>query len=169
VGPISLSTTIDAPRERVFEFLCDLAARPSWTDHFAKDYRIERIAATGVGAAARFRLHAPAGVRYMETVIAEAEAPYRIVEHARGGRLDRIAMRIVWEIREGPTTELTLTFWTLPGTTFDRVREVGRSRWWRRRWSKALRRLSAVVESGAEVPRVQAAGGDRLPSGVGPG
>ena len=166
MGPISLSTTIDAPRERVFEFLCDLAARPSWTDHFAKDYRIERIPATGVGAAARFRVDAPAGVKYMETVIAEADPPYRIVEHARGGRLDRIAMRIVWEIREGPTTELTLTFWTVPGTMIDRVREVGRSRWWRRRWSKALRRLGSVIESGEEVPRVQAAGGDRLPSGV---
>ena len=167
MGPISLSTTIDAPRERVFEFLCDLAARPSWTDHFAKEYRIERIPATGVGAAARFRADGPAGVKYMETVIAEAESPYRVVEHARGGRLDRIAMRIVWEIREGPTTELTLTFWTMPGSIFDRIRETGRTRWWRRRWSKALRRLGAVIESGAEVPRVEAAGADRLPSGVG--
>ena len=166
MGPISFSTTIDAPRERVFEFLCDLAARPSWTDHFAKDYRIERIPATGVGAAARFRVNGPAGVKYMETVIAEAEPQHRIVEHARGGRLDRIAMRIVWEIREGPTTELTLTFWTVPGTMIDRIREVGRSRWWRRRWSKALRRLGSVIESGEEVPRVEAAGGDRLPSGV---
>src|SRR3954453_14562210 len=167
MGPISLSTTIDAPRERVFDFLCDLSVRPSFIDHFAKDYRIERIPAAGVGAAARFRVDGPAGVKYMETVIAETERPYRVVEHARGGRLDRIAMRIVWEIREGPTTEVTLTFWTIPGSKFDRIREVGRARWWRRRWSKALRRLGPVVESGAEVPRVEAAGADRLPSGVG--
>ena len=166
MGPISLSSTIDAPRERVFEFLCDLAARPSWTDHFVKDYRIERIPATGVGAAARFRVDGPAGVKYMETVIAEAERPYRVVEHGRGGRLDRIAIRIVWELREAPTTEVTLTFWTIPGSPIDRIREVGRTRWWRRRWSKALRRLGTVLESGAEVPRVQPAGGDRLPSGV---
>ena len=34
MGPISVKTPIDAPRERVYEFLCDLANRPSFTDHF---------------------------------------------------------------------------------------------------------------------------------------
>jgi uncharacterized protein YndB with AHSA1/START domain len=166
VGPITLTIPVDSPRERVFDFISDLAIRPSWTDHFAGGYRLERISATGVGAGARFRVDAPAGVRYMETVIAEAERPYRIVEHARGGRLDRIPMRIVWELQEGPTTTLTLTFWTAPTTHFDRIREVGRARWWRRRWGRALRRLRELVESGAEVPRVEVAGADRLPTGA---
>jgi uncharacterized protein YndB with AHSA1/START domain len=98
VGPISLSTSIDAPRERVFDVICDLAVRPAWTDHFAHDYRLERIPATGQGAAARFRADAPAGVRYQEMVIAEVDRPYRIVEHGRGGRLDHIPMRLVWEL-----------------------------------------------------------------------
>ena len=30
-------------------------------DHFAREYRLERITATGQGAAARFRVDAPAG------------------------------------------------------------------------------------------------------------
>jgi uncharacterized protein YndB with AHSA1/START domain len=166
VGPITLTIPIDAPRERVFDFISDLAIRPSWTDHFARDYRLERIPAVGVGAGARFRVDAPAGVRYMETVIAEAERPHRIVEHGRGGRLDRIPMRILWELREGPTTTLTLTFWTAPTTHLDRIREIGHTRWWRRRWGRALRRLRELVESGAEVPRVEVAGGDRLPTGA---
>jgi uncharacterized protein YndB with AHSA1/START domain len=164
VGPISLDTSIDAPRERVFDFICDLAIRPSWIDHFASDYRLERIQARGQGAAARFRVDAPAGVRYMETVIAEADRPYRVVEHGRGGRLDRVPMRIVWELEEGPTTRLTLTFWTSPASAFDRIRELGRTRWWRRRWKRALRRMGEQIESGTVAPPTGVAGADRVPA-----
>jgi uncharacterized protein YndB with AHSA1/START domain len=163
VGPISLTTSIDAPRERVFEFICDLGTRQGWIDHFASEYRLVRVEAKGQGAGARFRVDAPAGVRYMETVIAEAERPYRVVEHGRGGRLDRIPIRTVWELVEGPTTTLTLTFWTSPPSAFDRVRELGHTRWWTRRWSKALRRMQEIIESGEALPRTEVAGGDRLP------
>jgi uncharacterized protein YndB with AHSA1/START domain len=164
VGPITVTTSIDAPRERIFDFICDLATRPSWIDHFASDYRVERIPASGRGAAARFRVDAPAGIRYMETVIAEADRPYRLVEHARGGRLDHIPMRLVWELEAGPTTTVRLTFWTVPPSIFDRIRETGRERWWRRRWTKALMRMRDLIETGAQVPRVEIAGGDRVPS-----
>jgi hypothetical protein len=163
VGPISLTTSIDAPRERVFEFICDLGTRQGWIDHFASEYRLVRVEAKGQGAGARFRVDAPAGVRYMETMIAEAERPYRVVEHGRGGRLDRIPIRTVWELEEGPTTTLTLTFWTSPPSAFDRVRELGHTRWWTRRWSKALRRMQEIIESGEALPRTEVAGGDRLP------
>ena len=143
--------------------ICDLGARQSWIDHFASEFRLARIASQGLGAAARFRVDAPAGVRYMETVIAEADRPFRVVEHGRGGRLDHIPIRTVWELEEGPTTTVRLTFWTNPPSAFDRVRELGRSRWWRRRWSRALRRLRELIESGAAAPRTEVAGGDRLP------
>lgn len=161
MGPISLTVSIDAPRERVFDFICDLAVRPTWIDHFAGEYRLERIDARGKGAAARFRIDAPAGIRYMETVIAEAARPYRIVEHGRGGRLDRVPIRLVWELHEGQTTTVVLTFWTLPPSHLDRVRELGRERWWRRRWSKGLRRMRELIESGAAPARLEVAGGDR--------
>jgi len=164
VGPITVTTSIDAPRERVFDFICDLATRPSWIDHFASDYRLARIPASGRGAAARFRVGAPAGVEYMETVIAETDRPHEVVEHARGGRLDRTPIRLVWEIEAGPTTTVRLTFWTAPPSIFDRIREIGRERWWRRRWVRALSRMRELIESGDAVPRVEIAGGDRVPS-----
>ena len=164
MGPISLTISIDAPRERVFDFICDLGVRASWTDHFATEFRLERIPAQGAGAAARFRVDAPAGVRYMETVIAEADRPFRVVEHGRGGRLDHIPIRTVWELEEGPTTTVTLTFWTVPPSAFDHAREFGRSRWWRRRWNKALRRMQELIETGAAASRTEVAGGDRLPT-----
>jgi uncharacterized protein YndB with AHSA1/START domain len=164
MGPISLITNVDAPRERVFDSICDLATRPSWTDHFIREYRLQRIPAAGLGAAARFRVDAPGGIRYMETVIAEADRPQRVVEHGRGGRLDRIPIRAVWELKGGagsPTT-LTLTFWTEPTELVDRLRGMRGSRWWHRRWAQALRRLREQVESGAEpAERVRVAGGDR--------
>ncbi|MGA8217909.1 MAG: SRPBCC family protein [Solirubrobacterales bacterium] len=166
MGPISLTTSIDAPRERVFDFICDLGIRQSWTDHFASGYRLERIPAQGLGAGARFRVDAPAGVRYMETVIAETERPFRVVEHGRGGRLDHIPIRTVWELEEGPTTTVRLTFWTSPPTASDRVRGLGRSGWWKRRWSKALKRMRELIESGATAPRTEVAGADRLPTAV---
>jgi uncharacterized protein YndB with AHSA1/START domain len=161
VGPLSLKVSIDAPRERVFDEICDLGVRPSWIDHFASEYRLARIPATGRGAAARFRVDAPAGIRYMETVISEADRPYRVVEHCRGGRLDRVPIRMVWELSGGPTTDVTLTFWTEPPSAFDRLRERGRERWWRRRLGKMLRRMREQIESGAEAPRTGVAGGDR--------
>ncbi len=164
MGPLSHTISIDAPREQVFDFICDLGTREAWTDHFASDYRLERIDASGRGAAARFRVDAPAGVRYMETVIAEADRPFRVVEHGRGGRLDHIPIRIVWELEEGPITTVTLTFWTSPPSAIDRVREIGRSGWWKRRWGKALRRMQQLIESGAGAQRTEVAGGDRLPT-----
>jgi uncharacterized protein YndB with AHSA1/START domain len=164
VGPFTVTVSIDAPRERVFDFICDLAIRPGWIDHFAHDYRVARIPSAGRGAAARFRVDAPAGVRYMETVIAETDRPFRVVEHGRGGRLDRIPIRLVWELEAGPTTTVRLSFWTAPPSHFDRIREIGRERWWRRRWTRALARMRDLIESGADVPRVEIAGGDRVPS-----
>jgi uncharacterized protein YndB with AHSA1/START domain len=165
MGPISLSTAVDASREEVFGFIVDLSNRPAWTDHFVSDYRLERIPAAGLGAAARFRVDAPAGMRYMETVIAEVDRPHKIVEHGRGGRWDRIPIHTTWELKEGDgVTTVVLNFWTRPDDLIGRAREFGRSRWWRRRWSKALRRMRELIESGAETPRMEVAGADRLPA-----
>jgi uncharacterized protein YndB with AHSA1/START domain len=167
VGPISLTATIDAPRERVFDLIVDLARRPSWTDHFLSDYRLERIPPVGEGAAARFRIDAPGGITYMETVIARAERPHRVVESGRGGRLDRIPCQALWELSEGPGgTTVVFTFRTEPAAIVDRLRELGRGGWWRRRWKRALQRLRELIESGADAaaPRERIAGGDRVPA-----
>lgn len=159
--PISLSVLVDAPRERVFDFISDLNRRPSWTDHFLHDPHLERIEAAGQGAAARYRVGAP-GIGQMDTVIAEAERPLKIVEQGHGGRLNRTALKTVWELTEGPgaVTTVNLTFWMEP------PRRRG-GRWWRRRWKKALRRLSDEIESGAEAsPKIGVAGGNRQLTGI---
>src|SRR5256885_6985738 len=96
MGPISVTRAIDAPRERVFDLLFDLANRPAFTDHFIGDLRLERFESAGVGAAARMRIER--GGLWLETVIVEAERPYRILERGKGGRLDPIPLLTASEI-----------------------------------------------------------------------
>lgn len=166
MGPVSAEITIDAPRERVFDFICDLGRRPGWIDHFGSDYRLERLEPVGVGAAARYRAGAPGGLDRLDTVIARAQRPHRIDEHGRGGRSNRIGVRTVWELEggEGSPTEVRVSFWTEPPTFLHRIRELRAPGWWRRRWERALRRLRDQLESPelAAEP-VALAGADRQP------
>jgi uncharacterized protein YndB with AHSA1/START domain len=166
MGPLSAETTIDAPRERVWEVVADLANRPAFCDHFQHEFRLQRLDSRGVGAAARFRVDAPRMGVWMETVIGEADEPHRLFESGRGGRLDRIPVFTVWELAPGAgtTTEARVTFWTQPSHPLDRLRErLGASRWFRRQWSRSLERLKALAESGAPIERVGVAGADLLP------
>lgn len=165
MGPISVKKPIDAPRERVFEFLCDLANRPAITDHFAREFRLQRLESSGVGAAARFRVTGPA--LWMETVIEEVSPPHRILERGRGGRLDRIPIATSWEVVESGARgcEVTVTFQTEPSQALDRLRErLGAERFYRRQWSLALSRLKELMESGRPPSRVVVAGADRQPA-----
>jgi hypothetical protein len=166
MGPVSANIAIDLPRERVFDFVSDLANRPGFTDHFIQEMRLERLPSSGVGAAARFRVEPPLSTLWMETVIEEVERPYRIFERGRTGRFDRIPAFTVWELIAAPgaRTEVALHFWTEPSHPGDRLRErFGAERWYRRQWSRALERLKDVLESGRQVERVAVAGADRIP------
>lgn len=166
--PVSAELTIDAPRERVFALLCDLARRPAFTDHFLTEYRLERVNPVGVGAAARFRL-GDSGT-WLDTVIEEAEPPHVVRECGRGGRTNRLPVFTVWELAEGPNAagcELRVTLWGEPANVFDRIRNpLGRSGPLRRDLQRTLRRLKELVETDAEIAPITVAGGDRLPSFV---
>jgi uncharacterized protein YndB with AHSA1/START domain len=164
--PVSARTTIDAPRERVFELICDLSRRPAFTDHFLSEYRLGRVDPVGEGASARFRLR-ESGV-WLDTVIEDAKPPQRLRERGHGGRSNRVPTFTVWELAEGPSAhscEVTVTFWTEPATPIDRARELlAPSRAFRRDWRRALARLKHLVEADGPVPRVGVAGGELLPT-----
>jgi hypothetical protein len=165
MGPISVTKAIDAPREPIFDLLSDLADRPAFTDHFIGELRLERFESAGVGAAARMQIER--GGLWMETVIVEAERPYRILEQGKGGRLDRIPILTAWEIVEGPSAAgsvVTLRFGTEPSHPVDRMHELWRGeRYFRRQWSTALTRLRDLIESGQPGKRASIAGGARVP------
>lgn len=167
--PVHASVAIDAPRERVFDFVVDLANRPAFTGHFKHEFRLEGLDSVGVDAAARFRVGAPFNSLWMETVIVEVEPPYLIVERGRCGRADRIPVVTSWELVTGPgaLTTVSVAFWTEPSHPLDRIREhLGSAGFFRRQWQRALQRMRDLLESGSEVERVGTAGANRHPTGV---
>ena len=162
--PVSAEAAIDAPRAAVFALLDDLSARPSFTDHFMHSYRLLRIEPVGVGAGARF--DCPAGGGWMDSIIVESEAPHRLVERGRGGRLNRVPIVTEWLLTDTPGTggcEVQVTFTTEPERLFDKLRDRRISeRKLARGWRTALRRLRDIAEAGEEPRRVAVAGADRI-------
>lgn len=166
MGPISVTVPIDAPRERVFAVISDLANRPSFLGETVEDFRLARLDSAGVGAAARFRF--ADGGPWVATAIDEVEPPHRLFERGRTGRLDRIPAFTAWELVEGAGPggcELTVSYWTQPTHPADRVadRLRGGERRLRRGWRAALRRLKELVESEQPLERLTVGGGDRIP------
>jgi uncharacterized protein YndB with AHSA1/START domain len=171
MGPVSAEIEIDAPRERAFETIGDLAKRPSFTDHFIVDFHLTRIGSRGIGAGARFRFAQPLRSVWMDTAITELEEPHKIVERGRGGRSNRIPATTVWELLEGGGSliRVRVSHWTEPSNPFDKALEAmtGASLWQQRGWSEALRRLRDQLESEAPTPtRVAVAGGNRHETGI---
>jgi uncharacterized protein YndB with AHSA1/START domain len=170
MGPVSAEVEIDVPRERAFEFVADLASRPSFTDHFVSGFHLTRIESSGVGAGARFRFDVPLHRIWTDTTIVELDAPHRIVEHGCGGRGNRVPSTTVWELTEGlgSLTRVRVSFWTEP-SHIERAKEalVAAPARYERGWREAMRRLRDLLEAGTPAEgRVTVAGGNRYATGI---
>ena len=171
MGPISAEIEIDAPRERVFATIADLALRPSFTDHFLTGFHLTRLDSTGVGAGARFRVASPLRSVWMDTTIAELEPPHKLVERGRGGRANRIPVTTVWELTEGAglLTKVRLSRWTEASNPVDRAVELAaaNSVWEQRGWRQALQRLRDQLESNEDaLAPLAVAGGNAHATGI---
>jgi uncharacterized protein YndB with AHSA1/START domain len=148
MGPLSTEIEIDVPREEAFAALADLSARLSFTDHFLTDFHLTRIDAEGVGAGARFRVSAPLRKVWMDTTIVALEAPFRVIEEGRGGRVNRIPNHTVWELTEaaGGLTAVRVSHWTEP-RPLDRGLELlsAGSMFQARGWRECCPRCAAVT------------------------
>jgi len=165
--PVTVQTSIAAPREAVFDYVGDLAGRVAYSDHYMKDVHLTRPRSSGKGAAARFKLDAPGAAQWAEIVIVEAERPRRIVEEGRIGRLGRSRFSAVYELlsEEEGLTRVELTISTEPGTRLDALKEVlGGRRWVARQSKVALDRLRMIFEqeSSAPLARTRVAGYEPL-------
>jgi uncharacterized protein YndB with AHSA1/START domain len=164
VGPVSASLFIDASRERVFDLLVDMSARPAFTGHFAEGFQLLREQPVGLGAGARMRVDDAGG--WLDTVIEEADAPHRLIERGRGGALNRVPNITEWRLTPSPGPsgcEVSVTFWTEPQLLVDKLRDRRNSgRRLGRDLKRALERLRAIAEDDAPPERIRIAGGDRL-------
>jgi uncharacterized protein YndB with AHSA1/START domain len=171
MGPVSAEIEIDAPRERVFSVLADLARRPSFTDHFLSGFHLTRIDSSGVGAGARFRVGSPLRSVWMDSAIVEVESPHKLIERGRGGRSNRIPSTTVWELTEGSgsLTKVRVSHWTEPSNPVDRTVEAvsGSAGSAQRGWREALRRLRDQLENGEAAPApIAVAGGNAHATGI---
>lgn len=152
VDTITVSTTIAKPREEVFEYLADIANHSEFTDHYLVAWRLTRADSYGLGAGARFRIKAPLSrFGWGDMTFAELQPPYRIVEHGRGGKYNRIRMLGTYTLSPaaGGTTKVEYTFETEPPLLSDRLMEaLGGRAWTRRQAAKAMRRLRSILEEG---------------------
>jgi uncharacterized protein YndB with AHSA1/START domain len=154
VEPFTVSTTIAKPRELVYEYLADIANHAEFSDHYLVDWHLTRIDPYGPGAGARFRIKAPMNrFAWADFTFAEMQAPFRIVEHGRGGKYNRIRMLGTYTLSAGPggTTKVQYTYETEPSQLSDKLMETfgGRS-WARRKAAKAMRRLRSILEEGRD-------------------
>jgi uncharacterized protein YndB with AHSA1/START domain len=152
MDPVTVSTTIDRPREEVFAYLADIANHPEFSDHYLVDWRLTREQSFGRGAGARFRYKAPLNrFNHADVTLIEVDAPRRIVEAGRGGKYNRTRLRGVYELEPGAggATRVTYMLETRPGMLSDRIMEsLGFRRWVRSKSGRALRRLRSILEDG---------------------
>jgi uncharacterized protein YndB with AHSA1/START domain len=167
--PVSASTTISAPREKVFDYVADLSGRVAFSDHYMKDLRLARANSEGLGAAARFRIDPPFGREWAEISVVECDHPRRIREEGRVGREGRTRLFIIYDfLPEGHgSTRVELTAWSEPATRFDAFKEsFGAHGWLERQLRTALARLRMIFENPPSEPlaRTSVAGYEPLKS-----
>ena len=152
--PVALDTYISAPREEVFDFVADIAARPSWMDHFQSEFHLTRPRTAAQGSAARYRTDPPFQRQlYSDLAIVELDRPRRIFEEGVQGRLNRGRVQIVWDFYdEGPRqTKVEFEMRTEPGGRIQQIAEsFGTRGYYKRQYATALERLRIIFEERPE-------------------
>jgi uncharacterized protein YndB with AHSA1/START domain len=150
VDPFTVSATISLPREEVFEYLANIANHAEFSDHYLIDWHLTREDPYGRGAGARFRIKAPlTRFNWGDMTFAEVEPPYKIIEHGRWGKFNRIRMLGTYTLSPGPagTTKVEYTLETVPVMPSDQLMEaLGGRVWSKRQAAKAMRRLRSILE-----------------------
>jgi uncharacterized protein YndB with AHSA1/START domain len=159
MNPIRAHVIISAPREKVYELISDLSARPAWCGHYQRDYHLTRPRASGEGAGARFMVKTPFARTWVELVIVEANAPGLLREQLRLSRLGRTPGYAEYElVPVGRNTRVELMLWTEPATRVDAFKEsIGGRRSLGRQVRKSLKRLRTILEEQGEKPLERAA------------
>ncbi len=149
--PITISRTVDAPREQVFTYLVDVANHAEFSDHYLRDFRLERLDSTGVGASASWRMDFPLARTWGDAAITAVDPPHLIVLEGRSGRIGRVTTRAEYRLvaADHGMTRVEYRFETQPRTGVDRLKEaVGMRGWLRRKAGRGLGRMARALEDG---------------------
>jgi uncharacterized protein YndB with AHSA1/START domain len=83
--PVSVSTEVPQPPERVFDLIDVLANHERFTDHFLLDWDVTGPS-RGVGAKARMRVKSPGPDAWLDMEVVEADPPRSTTEESVSGR-----------------------------------------------------------------------------------
>jgi len=145
--PVTVSTTINRPRDEVYELLDDISAHEAFTDHFLVDWRLTRDDPRGVGAG--IRVKGTVGP-HRETVITVVEStPDRIVEQGRSGKDLKRRTTGTYTLAATGTggTDVTFTLEIEPAGLGDRLQGPMMRAYLRKQNARAMERLRELMES----------------------
>ena len=149
MDPIVVTTVIDRPREEIYAYLSDIANHSEFSDHYLVDWHLTRENSLGVGAGVRYRMKMPRNrFAWGDMVIAEMQPPFRILEHGRAGKYNRIRTLATYTLQPASGgTRVQYSYETQPHMPSDKLMEImgGRS-WLKRKSHKAMRRLRSILE-----------------------
>ena len=151
MDPVSVTVTIDRPREEVFAYLADVANHAEFSDHYLTNWHLTRIDSFGRGAGARFRVGVPLQrFDWGDMTLAVVEPPHRIVAVGRYGKFNRIKTTAIWtlDVAPGGRTDVEYMFESEPELPTDKLVETlsGQRGWFKRKVRKAMSRLQAILE-----------------------
>jgi hypothetical protein len=147
VNPVTVTTSVERPREEVFEFLDDLSNHAGFLDHFLVDWEFSGPA-RGVGAKGLARVSAPGSQDWTEFEVVEAKRPELIVEQgvgAKGKRRTRGSYYL--SDRPGGGTDLAFKLEWLGAPRSERLIAPLTRAFVRRTNGKSLRRLKKQLEA----------------------
>jgi hypothetical protein len=134
--PVTVSTTIDRPREEVYAVLEDLMNHEAFTDHFLTDYQRTE---TGI------RVKGSGG--WMEITPVET-TPNRLVEEPPGARRPRRHTKGIYELKpQNGSTVVSFTNEIEPAGVGDRLAGPLIRSYLRRQNARALQRLKEQMEA----------------------
>ena len=139
--PLAFTTTVDRPREQVYEHLADLRNHEPFTDHFLVDWE-------GDAGSVRVRVRAAGRSEVVEVNSIEPVAPSRLVERTIGAKGKRRTTGTYTLEEDGPNrtrVRFELAFEALPA--IERPLLPLTRAWIRRKNSEALERLPGVLEA----------------------
>ena len=169
--PFTVHTTINRPREQIFEYLADIANHAEFSDHYLVDWHLTREDSYGTGAGARFKMKMPRNrFGWADMVIAECQPPYRLLEHGRGGKYNRIRMLGIYTLQPASGgTRVEYTYETEPDQLSDKLMEImGGRAWQKRKAAKAMRRLRSILEDDRGRGKRSSVEGPRTPAAIRP-